>query len=37
MAAGIGGRIYRRLHEADYVTRQAAVEHAPILTASAKD
>jgi penicillin-binding protein 2 len=35
MAAGIAGRIYRQLHEADYVTRQAARAVAPVMSASA--
>lgn len=34
MAAGIAGRIYRQLHEADYVTRQASRAVAPVMAAS---
>ena len=37
MAAGIAGRIYRRLHEADYVTVQAAGAGTPVLAASATE
>jgi cell division protein FtsI/penicillin-binding protein 2 len=37
MAAGIAGRIYRQLHEADYVTRQAARTVAPVMSASAAE
>jgi hypothetical protein len=35
MAAGIAGRIYRQLHEAEYVTGRAARATAPVLAASA--